>query len=1030
MKYANIISNSRLMVLIVAFLVVGGFSALNTLPRAEDPAIVSRNATISTIYPGANATRVESLVTEVIENELRQLSEIIKITSTSRLGVSIISLELDDTIVDIEPIWSKVRDKLSDVEPELPQSAHTPDLDTDSGQAFTLMISLNWQGSGEEDLLILGRYAKELATRFRILSGTAFVEDYGLLDEEISVNIDVNKAAALGYSSQQLASALDGADVKNSAGELVNDSTRFGLEISSNLDSIERVRQVPISINNVGHTIRIGDVADVQRSYKTPYDELALIDGKPGVIVAIRMQSNLRVDKWTPSAINLLDEFRDALPSNIKADVIFSQQPYTEVRLLELTESLIIGFSLVLIVLLFTLGFRAALIIALSLPLTMLTTLSLMKYLGVPIDQMSVTGFIVALGIMVDNAVVMVDTIQSYRLKGKAKLESAMLAIQHLWTPLLGSTLTTVLAFAPIFLMPGATGEFVGSIALTVSFSLVGSYVISHTVIASISSIFLPSKTTSSNWYQTGISIPILSKWFGRSVAIAIRHPLITIALTMMLPIFGYWSTSQLTEQFFPASDRDMFEVQVYLPTQASIYATKSATEQIHAFIADNEDVEQVNWLIGSAFPSFYYNMVPPEHNAPFFSHAMVKTTNFEAANRLIPKLQSELDNNFPQAQILVRKLEQGPPFTAPIELRVYGNDLTKLKSIGEDIRLILSNIDHVTHTRESLPAGIPQFELNVDEEAIQLNGLNLNQFAGLLQSTLVGNESGSIIEGTESIPLRVSIKDKERENYDDLNNLRFPVSSNGKNTGVSVLSLSELELIPSIGGVTRRNGRRVNTIEGYIESSVLPQTVLDDFKKELENYPFPTGYAIEFGGEAAERDESVNQLVGNVSVVAVLMVLVVVLSFNSFRLSAVIFVVAGLAAGLGIFSIWLFSYPFGFTAIIALLGVVGLAINAAIVIIAELRSCPDASQGNSDAILTAVMSCTRHITSTTITTIGGFLPLILAGGGFWPPFAVAIAGGTALTTLLSFYFVPSVFKLLTKMSASIAAHPVEVAQS
>lgn len=239
---------------------------------------------------------------------------------------------------------------------------------------------------------------------------------------------------------------------------------------------------------------------------------------------------------------------------------------------------------------------------------------------------------------------------------------------------------------------------------------------------------------------------------------------------------------------------------------------------------------------------------------------------------------------------------------------------------------------------------------------------------------------------------------------------------------GTTVLNLSSLELTPSRGNITRRNGVRVNTIEGYIEAGVLPQTVLNEFKKALEGYSFPAGYRVEFGGEAAERDESVNSLIGNVSLVMILMVLVVVLSFNSFRLSAVIFLVAGLAAGLGILSVWLFSYPFGFTVIIALLGVIGLAINAAIVILAELRADTDALNGDSEAILAAVMSCTRHITSTTITTIGGFLPLILAGGGFWPPFAVAIAGGTALTTLLSFYFVPSIFTLLTKLPYKIAA--------
>lgn len=1019
MKYRDIISNTRLMVLIVAFLVVSGYSAYNTLSRAEDPAIVNRNATIATHYPGATANRVESLVTEVIENKLREINEITLITSTSRLGISIVGVELNESIIDSEPIWSEVRDKLSEIEVGLPKGALSPDLDTDNG-AFTTIYSLSWQGSDEPDLLVLGRYADELAKRLRTLSGTEFVDEFGTLDEEIVVNINTNDAVAAGYSASQLANALEGADVKGSAGELVNQTSRFGLELSADLDTVERVKQVPVSVDSNGYAVRIGDIASVTRGAKTPYEQLTIVDGKPGVLIAARMQSELRVDKWTPAAYEVLETFRNELPSNIKAEIIFSQQPYTDQRLLELSESLLIGLSLVLLVLLFTLGIRAACIIALALPLTLLFTLTLMKYMAIPIDQMSVTGFIVALGIMVDNAVVMVDTIQSYRLKGKAKIESAMLAIQHLWIPLASSTMTTVLAFAPIFLMPGATGEFVGSIALTVSFALIGSYVISHTVIASLSGVFLPDNKSSSAWYQSGVTIPVLSKWFARSISIAVRYPYIAIMVVVSIPSFGYWSSTQLTEQFFPASDRDMFEIQVYLPPQASIYATKATTEVVHKLITEEEGIEQVNWAIGTSFPSFYYNVIPPEQNAPFFSHAMVKTTSFQSANRLIPLLQSKLNEQVPQAQILVRKLEQGPPFSAPIELRVYGRNIDTLKSIGKDVRLMLSQIPHVTHTRESIPPDVPQYTLSVDEEAIQMNALNLTQFADLLQSTLVGRVSASIIEDTESIPVRVKVHDQERENHDDLNKLRFPIKADGRNGDISVMDLSTLELVPGSGGVTRRNGLRVNTIKGYIEAGVLPQTVLDNFEQVLEAYEFPPGYKIEFGGEAAERDESVEQLVGNVSVVLVLMILVVVLSFNSFRLSAVIFTVAGLAAGLGILSVWLFDYPFGFTVIIALLGVVGLAINAAIVIISELSACPEASRGDPDAILRGVMSCTRHITSTTITTIGGFLPLILAGGGFWPPFAIAIAGGTALTTILSFYFVPPVFKLLTMMPVKI----------
>ncbi|NOJ13739.1 efflux RND transporter permease subunit [Vibrio splendidus] len=1030
MKIIETISNTRLLILMTALLMVSGISAFMTLPRAEDPVIINRYANITISFPGASAERVETLVTEVIENKLRELSEVKLVSSTSRPGVSIVTLELNDTITEPEPVWSQARDKLSDIESILPAGSHSPDLDSDHTYAFTTITALTWSGAGEPDRLTLGRYAKELAKRLRTLSGTEFVDEYGMPQEEIQISLRTADAAALGRSSANIAESLEGADAKNSAGELVSAYSRFGLEIKSELDSIERIKQVPIATDSNGHIIRMEDIASVKRGEKTPQDQIAIIDGEPGVIVAARMHPDLRVDNWTSRANALISRFEQELPSNIQVNVLFNQQGYTETRLDDLGKSLMIGFVLILIVLFVTLGVRAAILVAISLPLTSLLTLSIMKMTGVPINQMSVTGLIVALGIMVDNAVVMVDTIQAYRLKGQQRAEATMNALKHLWVPLLGSTLTTVLAFAPIILMPGASGEFVGGIAITVSFSLIGSYIISHTLIAGLATKLLPEqlsdvdKKGQHHWYMTGLRIPALTRWFSSSVRFGVTHPIITIALVLLVPFTGYWSMSQLTEQFFPPSDRDMFEIQVYMPPQASVYATKNTSEKIDDIIHRYPEVERIDWLVGANFPSFYYNLQARQNNAPYFSQAMVKTENFDQANALIPELQKVLDKEVPQAQILVRKLNQGPPFTAPVELRVYGENLDTLKAIGEDVRLILAGVPHVTHTRETLQPGTPKVWLKVDEDTAKLNGISLNQFAGMLQTTLTGRESGSVIEGSESVPIRVRVADDARENLAHLSNIRLPISSEVYSTGINVSTLAELELTTSRGAITRRNGQRVNTIEGYIEAGVLPQTVLNEFQKRLASYEMPSGYTIGFGGESAERDNSVNSLISNVAVVVVLMVLVVVMSFNSFRMSSIIFMVAGLAGGLGLLSVWIFGYPFGFTVIIAMLGIAGLAINAAIVILTELKLDKEASSGNVDAVVEAVMSCTRHISSTTITTVGGFMPLIIAGGGFWPPFAVAIVGGTVLTTLISFYFVPVVYHLMTKNQRKTVVEP------
>ncbi|MDR9830671.1 efflux RND transporter permease subunit [Vibrio sp. FNV 38] len=1013
----SILRNTRLLVLLTALLIVSGLSALQSLPRAEDPVITNRNAAITTHFPGATPERVEALVTEKIETELRTLADIQLITSTSRAGISVVSIELLDNIKDSGPVWSRVRDKLSDVRPKLPQGVSEPFLDSDHSYAFTYITAITWQGEKSPNLLLLNRYAKELAQQFRAMQGTEFVDEYGTVTEEILVSIDRGAVASLGASAQSLSHAIGGADAKNSAGELVNDNNRFALEMSQSLNSLERVKQVPIALDDMGYIVHLEDIASVKRAYNTPPSQIALVDGEPAVIVAARMQANIRVDKWTPRAQELVARFEADLPRHLTVDVLFEQDGYTQSRLSELTTSLIIGFCLILAVLLVTLGLRSAWIVALSLPLTAMLTLTMMKATGIPINQMSVTGLIVALGIMVDNAIVMVDTIQSNRAQGQQRIAAAFQAIKHLWIPLLGSTLTTVLSFAPIFLMPGPAGEFVGAIAITVSFSLVGSYLIAHCLVAGFAARFLPEVSTTTRWYHHGIQLPNLARRFATTIRLAVHNPIKSVLVVCVIPAIGFWGAGQLTEQFFPPSDRNMFEVQVFLPPQASIYATEKTVEIVEQVIREESSIESVNWLLGTNFPSFYYNMLSNQRGAPYFAQAMVKVTHFSDANRYIPELQRKLDSVVPNAQVLVRKLEQGPPFNAPLEIRVYGHNLDGLKQIGEGIRLIMAETPNVTQTRSTLQPGVPKIWLDVNEQSSLLSGMTLSQLATTLETTLVGQVQGSIIEGTESIPVRVKVAEEDRERLSQLAQLPLANSDGQKTRLFPLAALSEFKITPSRGSIVRRNGQRVNSIEGFVAAGVLPQTALNEFKTRVTSFveQLPSGYYIEFGGESAERDESVANLMSSLSLVITLMILVVVLSFNSFLLSSIIFLVAGLAAGLGLLSVWIFSYPFGFTVIIGLLGVIGLAINAAIVILAELKSNQNAMAGNKEAITHSVMSCTRHITSTTITTIGGFLPLILAGGGFWPPFAIAIAGGTLLTTLISFYVVPALFTLSRK---------------
>ncbi len=784
------------------------------------------------------------------------------------------------------------------------------------------------------------------------------------------------------------------------------------IEVTGELDSVTRIGQVPIKITATGQLIQLADIATISRTPRTPASEIALIERQQGIMIAARMLNTHRVDLWLATVREAVTQFEQTLPANIKVNWLFEQESYTNLRLNELIQSLLLGFAIIVTVLMLTLGLRNALIVALSLPLTALFTLACMKFTGLPIHQMSVTGLVVALGIMVDNAIVIVDAIAQKRREGQSAIAAVKATLSHLWLPLAGSTITTMLAFAPIVLMPGAAGEFVGGIAISVMFALLGSYLISHTIIAGFAGRF--GQNEQQHWYQSGLALQPVANAFKASLSFALKKPIFSAIVIGVIPLIGFYASTKMTEQFFPPSDRDMFQIEVFLTPNASIDYSHKQILIIDEFIRQQTGIEQLDWIVGGNVPSFYYNLMQRQRGAQNYAQAMVKATDFNTANQLIPKLQQLLDERFAKAQIMVRKLEQGPPFNAPIELRIFGPNLDNLTAIADQARLILSQHVDVLHTRSTLTPGSAKVWLEVEQHDSSLAGISHTEIANQVQMATVGVIGGSVIETTELLPIRVRLDKSQRQQQQQLAQINL-ITQLGHQLPIG--AIADISIKVSRAVIPRRNGERINTVEAILTSGVLPAKVLTDIMPAINQIQLPAGYRIEVGGESAKRNEAVGNLLSNIVLVLTLLLTTLVLSFNSFRLTAIILLSALQSAGLGLLAVYSFGYPFGFTVIIGLLGLMGLAINAAIVILAELELDPKCRQGDLSAIISAVSSCGRHIGSTTITTVGGFLPLIIAGGGFWPPFAIAIAGGTLLTTLLSLIWVPVMYSIWMRTS-------------
>ncbi len=1025
--------NFRLLILAILIILTWGISSFFTLPRLEDPELTSRVAVITTFWPGADAERVETLITEKIEAELSEIEEIKDYDSTSRAGTSLINIELLDSVeaINADTIWLRIREQLNQVDAQLPAGTTKPRLEELEVKAYAMITALTWEQDTEPNYAILTRLSELLKDELLALPGTEKVAEIGNPQEEIVVEIDAAQLASIGLTPQQLSAQIQQSDAKVSSGLFRGQNNDLLLEVDSDLDSLERIRNIPISFSNQGQFTRLGNIAEVSKTIAEPPSELALINGRPASTLAAFVESDYQIDSWARSAEAAIEKFRQELGQGLKLEIIFNQSNYIETRLKTLILNLLISGMLVFGITVFLMGWKSAIVVGLALPLSSCMVLGMMKFLNVHLNQISITGLIVALGLLIDTAIIVVDEVTKNMVSG-LKAETAInKAINHLFMPLTASTLTTVLAFLPIVLMPGTGGEFVGGIGLSVIFAVLSSLFISLTIGSSLAGKLYNkyhhySHNAQQKWWQTGFTNSYLTEIYQVTLRSIFSTPWLGILLGLALPIIGLIQVGNLPKQFFPPVDRDQLQIELELPGLSSIDKTRNTAIEVRKLMLKHPEIEELQWFLGRSSPRYFYNITSGRQAANYAQGFL--QLNSIAKSELVNKLQAEVDTAFPEAQILIRKLEQGPPFDAPVEMRIYGPNLKGLQELGEQARSLLVQVPKVTHTRDTLSEIRPQLQLQVNEEEIRLAGLDRASLSQQLETSLEGNLGGSIIEDTEELPVRVRVSNAQRGDVSQIKSLDLQPTNSSLNQNrfsatdtIPLSALAEVELKPEFSVIRRRNGRRVNLIQGFIAAGVLPSEVLQGWQQRLNdsNFELPSGYWLEVAGESEQQGNSEANLFSTLPLVFLLAASILVLSLNSFRATAIIGGVAICAIGLGFFSIWLFGYPFGFMSLIGTFGLVGVAINDSVVVLAAILEDSEASIGNRRAMRQVVMGSTRHVVATTLTTMIGFVPLLVQGGSFWPPLAVAIAGGVGGSTLVALYLVPCCYLLLVNFGRS-----------
>ena len=1062
--------NPQMIFLMIAAVLVAGASCLYVMPRLEDPVLKQRIGVIAVKQIGASASEIETSVVRPIEAWLGEFSDIKSVRSISRANVANVVVELANHVQNTPTVWAAIENKLRSRRNELPKVCSEPDLTVIPLKAYAAILALvpaDFRGDESRNNESLKnefpkdeyRIAKELEKRLLRIEGTESVDIFGGAEEELRVEFTPATLAATGLSTGMVAQQISD-NRAISAGNFQQNGQSLGVGLQQEPHLRERIENVPIAIPGTADSSRLGELANVSYQTRQPRSEMAIIDGKPAIVVAARVDNEYRVDLWNQRCLQTLTQLTEDFPGDYEAKPIFLQADQIKTRIDQLLSNFALGTAAVVFIVFLFLGWRCMIVVAITLPLSACLVLCGLRLLNIPIHQMSVTGLIVSLGLLIDNAIVMVEEVRARIYQGKTTPEAIVDATSHLGLPLLGSTITTILTFLPIAIMTGPSGEFVGTLAVSVILAISASLLLSFTVVPPLVGL-LGVNPNRNGFLEFGLHSGTVGGLYKNSLEFVFRRPLLGIILGAVLPIAGFLISPQLQKQFFPATDRAQIQIELDMPASSNLDAVRRCVEDSQAIVDKDQAVDSQYWFLGKSAPTFYYNVVPRRRSTPNYAQAFVDLTTNQSIDTVVNRLQASLDAKILDARVIVRKLEQGPPFDAPIEIRVLGDNLQLLEEAGKKIRSLIAAHPRVTHTRADLGDRAVRLDFEADEQAIAEMGLTDRDLSQQLYLNLEGADAGEFSRGGEQVPVRVAISFTGRSVLDSLLSMpiavrpkQSPQSASGNagsgsgpnvspNAGaastpperaspppVALGGIGNFSLQSDPGTIIRLDGQRVNEVKAYLQAGVLPADVLADLEAMIKTSDLQFGGSarIEIGGEAEKRSAAISTLAANLTLIISLMIITLVAVLGSFRAAFIIASIAGLVIGLGPLSLYCFGYPFGFMAIVGTMGLVGIAINDSIVVLAGIQedmrfkqtdenestsARPATEAPTAEALSTIVFKRTRHILATTVTTMIGFLPLVLAGGKFWPPLAIVISAGVAGATLMALYFTPSLYLLL-----------------
>ncbi len=993
----------------IAVLLTFGIFSFTHMGRMEDPDFTMRTMVVGVSWPGASPQQMSDQVTDKLEEKLRDLPGVDYTKSFTDGSKSVIYINLKEDLPSnkIRPAWEEARNMINDEWKSLPSGVQGPSINDRFDDVYGTIYALSGDEFSYEEKR---QQAEDLKRQLLSVPNVKKITLIGVQEKSLDVTINKDKLASYQVSTQQLLTALKQQSAMVPAGMVNTDTNNVYLRINGVFDSVDAVKNMPIRINN--QTIRLGDIADVTMTYKDPSSPQFYYEGKPAIGIAISMDAGANNIEFGKAIDTKLKELKTTIPAGLSLDQVSNQPHIVKESIGDFSQSLFEAIAIVLLVSFASLGIRTGIVVALTIPVVVSTTFVLMYENGIYLHKVSLGALILALGLLVDDAIIVVEMMSVKLEEGFNHWRAATFAYESTAFPMLSGTLITCAGFLPLALAEGMVAEFTKSLSIVVFMALILSWIASVLVSPVLGYKIIENKAEKpeSEWTRRDhIMHRLKTVFYARFESLlhwALGHHKAVLLLTLGAFILSLLSFPLIKQEFFPSSTRNEIIVSMQFPQSSSIDYTQSQAKSLDALLKDNEHIDHFTTYVGEGSPRFVLTLEPELPRANFMQTVIV-TKSLEDRDALFKDLQDQLNDQYPSALINMQFVQIGPPSKYPVMLRVSGPDASEVKTIANDVKAKMQEDKDLHNIAFDWPDTEPVAQIHIDPDKARLLGINSYAVSLHLQSLLSGTKSGEYYEGNQTIPVTFRLSGNENHNLAVLSSL--PIQT-GNGSYVPLSQIATISMSQEEGIIWHRNMMPTISIHANVGPGVLGNAKTKEIYNKLAEYrqDLPTGYTIDLDGSAEKSVTAVQKLL--VPMPIMLFAIMTILMFQLKRIALMF--MALFTAPLGLIGVVLAlnitRTPLGFMAILGIIALSGMIIRNSIILLDQIEIHRAEGQSAREAIINSATLRFRPIMLTAIAAILGMIPLM--GSVFWSPLAIAFSGGLLVATILTLIVLPVMY--------------------